>query len=233
MKIAIVAPAYNEEKIIDKFIKNVSKVEYPVYIIDDGSDDKTYDVLSKSKIKNKKSIILKHRINLGKGAAMKTGAEAAFSDGFDAVIFMDTDGQHDINDLPKFVDKLEEGYDIVFGSRNMGLGVPLIRYMGNKLVSLSLSFLYGIYVSDILCGYRAVTKKAYKQIEWESANYAVETEMVVRTAKTTLRHCEVPVATLYLDATKDVPIMDAAGKNVTIADAIGIFIDILRWKVKM
>ena len=189
MKIAIVAPAYNEEAHLEKFIGITSKVKYPVYVVDDGSIDNTYKVLSKIKNQKSKIKILRHKVNLGKGAAMKTGAEAAFSDGCDAVIFIDTDGQHDVADLPKFVKKLQRGYDVVYGSRNMSMGVPLVRYLGNKTVSLLISFLFGIYVSDILCGYRAITAGAYKKIKWDSAGYAVETEMVIRTAKINLKHC--------------------------------------------
>ncbi len=223
MKIAIVAPAFNEENIIEKFVENVSKIKYPAYIIDDGSIDKTYEVLSKVQSPKSKVHILKHKINLGKGAAMKTGAEAAFSEGFDAVVFIDTDGQHDIADLPKFVKKLNEGYEVVFGSRNMEMGVPLVRFLGNKAVSVLISLLFGVYISDILCGYRAITKSAYKKLTWESAGYAVETEMVIRMQKANLKYCEVSVAILYLDVFK----------GVSMIDAIGIFFDILRWRIRL
>lgn len=223
MKIAIVAPAYNEEKIIKKFLKSVLKVKYPVYVVDDGSTDKTFQALQNFHFPGSNFHLLRHKINLGKGAAMKTGAEAAFSDGIEAVIFMDTDSQHDIKDLPKFTKKLEEGYDVVFGSRKMGTGAPLVRNMGNRLASLLISFLFGVYVSDILCGFRAITKKAYKIIVWESAGYAVETEMVIRCAKVKLKHCEVPVTTLYLDVFKGVSVMDS----------VGIFFNVLLWKVRL
>lgn len=223
MKIAIVAPAYNEEKIIGNFIGNLKNIKHSVYIVDDGSTDKTQEVLRNFQFPISKFQILRHKVNLGKGAAMKTGAEAAFSDGASAVIFIDTDGQHDFSDLSKFIKKLNEGYDIVFGSRNMSMGVPLIRYLGNKITSLLISLLFGTYVSDILCGYRAITKEAYNKIKWESAGYAVETEMVIKSVKHKLKHCEVPVTTLYLDVFKGVSIMDA----------IGIFFNILRWRVKL
>ena len=216
-KIAIVAPAYNEEKHLSKFLDAAVKTGHPLYLVDDGSTDSTSKLPSKHKVK-----YLKHKVNLGKGAAMKTGAEAAFADGNDAVIFMDTDGQHKFEDLPKFIKALKD-YDIVLGSRNMSYGVPLVRYLGNKLASLLISFLFGVYVSDLLCGYKGLTKKAYKKVRWESAGYAVETEMVIRSAKARLKRCEVPVATVYLDEFKGVSMMDA----------MGIFWEILKWRVKV
>ena len=98
MKIFIVIPAFNEEKNIGKVLKEVSKTKYPIIVVDDGSTDKTFKVLQKFQIPNSKFQILRHRVNLGKGAAMKTGAEAAFALGADGVVFMDSDGQHKVSD---------------------------------------------------------------------------------------------------------------------------------------
>jgi len=217
MKIAIVVPAYNEEKNIKNVLDDLRKVKHLVYVVDDGSKDKTYETAKKYKVN-----LLKHKVNLGKGAALKTGCEAAFGDGAEAVIFMDSDGQHKVEDLPEFEKHLDSGiFDIVFGSRNLSMGVPLVRYIGNKFASVYVSLLFGIYISDLICGYRGLTKKAYKKINWESSGYGVETEMVVKTAKYKLKHCEVPVETVYLDGVK----------GVTILDSFGIFFEVLRWRL--
>ena len=153
---------------------------------------------------------------------MRTGAEAAFKSSFESVIFMDSDGQHDPNDLAKFVEKLTtRSYDIVLGSRNLDHGVPLIRFLGNKLASVLISILYGIYVSDILSGFRAITKEGFNKLKLESAGYGVETEIIVKIAKYKLRSCEIPVRTIYHDN----------NKGVTILDSIGILLDVFRWKI--
>ena len=155
---------------------------------------------------------------------MKTGAEAAFQMGADAIVFMDSDGQHKAQDLPHFIEALEKDkFDVVFGSRNLSHGVPLVRYMGNKFASLLVSLLFGIYVSDLLCGYRGLSKRGFKKIYWESKGYGVETEMTARTAKSGLKHCEVPVETLYYDEVK----------GVTILDAFSILFDVLRWRIRL
>ncbi len=153
---------------------------------------------------------------------MKTGAEASFQLGADAVVFMDSDGQHKASDLPKFIKALKKNkLDVVFGSRNLSLGVPFVRLLGNKFAARLISLLFGIYVPDLICGYRALTKKAYKKIKWESTGYAVETEMVIKTGKYGLKHCEVPVETVYLDGVK----------GVTVIDALNILFDVFRWRV--
>ena len=187
--------------------------------MDDGSTDNT---LSECQTSNIKCQILRHKVNLGKGAAMKTGAEAAFQLGADAVVFMDSDGQHKAADLPKFIKALEKDrFEVVFGSRNLSLGVPFVRLLGNKFAARLISLLFGIYVSDLICGYRALTKKAYKRINWESIGYAVETEMVIKTGKYGLKYCEVPIETVYLDSVK----------GVTVIDALNILFDVFRWRV--
>jgi glycosyltransferase involved in cell wall biosynthesis len=217
MKIFIVIPAFNEEKHIADVLKDVKKARLPVVVVDDGSSDKTYEIAKRSKF-----LVLRHKVNLGKGAAMKTGAKAAFKLGADAVIFMDSDGQHKVGDIEHFVDALNQNFDVVFGSRNLSYGVPIVRFMGNKFASVLISLMFGIYISDLISGYRALTKKAFRKINWESTGYGVETEMVIKTGKHNLKYCEVPVATVYLDSVK----------GVTILDAVNILFDVVRWRLK-
>ena len=180
MNIYIVIPTFNEESHIKNVLNDVAKHKLPIIVVNDGSTDATADILSPSAIHNSQITTLTHRVNLGKGAAMKTGVEAAFSQGADAVIFMDSDGQHKASDLPKFIKASASGkYGIIFGSRVLTHGVPLVRFLGNKFASILISVLFGIYVSDLICGYRAITSKAYEKLKWESAGYVVETEKVI------------------------------------------------------
>ena len=217
MNIFIVIPAYNESKRVTQVLDELKVLKLPVLVVDDGSVDGTWEVIKKYPV-----MLLKHKINLGKGAALKTGFEAAFSSGADAVIMMDSDGQHLVSDLPKFLDALEsKKYDIIFGSRNLKLGVPTVRFLGNKLASVLVSMLFGIYVSDLTCGFRALTKKGYNAILWESLGYGVETEMVIKTGGSNLRFCEIPVETIYFDKFK----------GVTILDALGTLFSVLKWRL--
>ena len=219
MNIFIVIPAYQEEERIGDVIKDVARLKYPIIVVDDGSKDDTYKVSNRYKV-----TALRHKVNLGKGAAMKTGAEAAFKMGADAIVFMDSDGQHKAKDLNNFVEALEKDkFDVVFGSRNLSHGVPFVRYIGNKFASLLVSLLFGIYVSDLLCGFRGLSKKGFKKVYWESKGYGVETEITARTAKYDLKHCDVPVETVYYDEVK----------GVTILDAMSILFDVLRWRIKI
>lgn len=212
----VVIPAYNESGRIENVLRDIKKIDVPVIVVDDGSRDSTFEQAKKHDV-----LVLKHKVNLGKGAAIKTGCEAAISLGADAIVMMDSDGQHKIEDLPNFLEKIKSGnFDVVFGSRNMNLGIPFVRYLGNKLASILVALLFGVYISDLLCGFRAITKKAYTKMKLKSSGYGIETEMVIRTAELKLRYCEIAVETIYYDKFK----------GVTILNAFGILFNVIKWR---
>lgn len=218
MKIFVVIPAYNEERHIVRVLQQIKKYKIPTIVVDDGSRDETF-----KKAKRYSSFALRHKTNLGKGAALKTGCDAAFYLlGADAVVMMDSDGQHLHSDLPKFIKEIKsKKYDVIFGSRNLTQGMPFVRFIGNKFASILINILFGIYVSDTICGYRAFSKKGYKNVNWQSSGYGIETEMVILTGKKKLRFCEVSVETVYLDKFK----------GVTVLDAFSILLSVLKWRV--
>jgi len=219
LKITIIMPAYNENHRLTDLLKKIRKMTavMDVVVVDDGS---LIPVKSKT---IPKITVLRHEINLGKGAAMKTGAEFAFSHNAEAVIFMDSDGQHDPQELVKFINKLNEGYDIVFGSRRPSLDTPLVRLVGNKFASAYMNLVFGVFIKDILSGYRGLTYRAYKQLKWESSKYGVETEMIARLGRHphSLRYIELPIETIYIDKYK----------GVTVIDALKILINSIWWKL--
>lgn len=217
MNIFIVIPAFNEAKRIENVLENLRSFNLPIIVVDDGSIDSTYKVAKRYDV-----TVLRHKINLGKGAALKTGCEAGFLMGAEAIIMMDSDGQHKVSDIPKFINILRDGkYDIIFGSRNLRLGAPLIRFIGNKMASILVNILFGIYVSDLICGYRAFTKESFMKLDLESTGYGIETEMVIKTGLQKLKYCEIDVETIYYDKFK----------GVTILDALSILGSVLRWRI--
>jgi len=218
LRYAIVIPAFNEEKRLGAVLRDLAEGGMKVYVVDDGSEDKTSEVARKYKVE-----VVRLEANSGKGKAMRTGADLAFENKAEAVIFLDADGQHKAEELGYFTDAIEVGKnEVVFGSRNLSMGVPLVRYLGNKAISVTVNLLFGIYISDLLCGYRAVTKGAYKKIRWESDGYGVETEMAIKVGIKKLRYCEVPVQVVYFDSFK----------GLTWWDGLKILADIIRWKMR-
>src|SRR3989338_10186296 len=109
----VIIPAYNEQELIGKVIKGAKEYSNNIIVVDDGSKDNTYENAKSSRV-----IVLKHTVNLGKGAALKTGCEYAFQNGADKVIVMDADTQHDPKEIPKFLEAMENN-DLVLGIRKV------------------------------------------------------------------------------------------------------------------
>lgn len=215
--IVVIIPAYNEIKHIRKVVEQVKQFIRNIIIVDDGSTDGTYDLMVKEKV-----MIARHMVNLGKGAAMRTGVEIASQLGFKRVIFMDSDGQHDPKDLFKFVKNLKK-YDLVLGVRKLTLKDGGIRFLGNRLDTWLIKLLFGRTILDPLCGFRGFAVRIYSQIKWESAEYGVETEIVIRAIKEEIKFTEIPISTIYLDKYK----------GVSVLDAYKIFFDVLKWRLTL
>lgn len=219
MKTTVVIPAFNEGDSLRQLLLRTVKFVDRVIVVDDGSCEKKR-VMADSI--SEKIIVLRHRINLGKGAALKTGCEAAINLGTDVIIFMDADGQHKPEDIPRFIKKIQEkNVDIVFGSRKINRGMPLMMILGNKFLSLATSLLFGIYVSDTQSGFRAFHGKFYDLIKWNSTRYSVETEMIVNVGKNKLKFNEIGIDTIYNDDYK----------GTTVFDGLKIFFNMLIWRI--
>ena len=216
MNIVVVVPGYNESRYISKVLHKISKFSKAIVYVDDGSNDRSARLARKFT-----KHVVRHPVNLGKGAAMKTGAEYAFDLlHASAVIFMDADDQHDPSEIHKFIQKIKRN-DVVFGVRNIGMNMPMLRYIGNKIASVSLNILFGGYIEDIPSGFKAITKKAYRKIVWNSTGYEVETEIAVRVLKEKLRFGVVEIKAIYHDT----------DKGMTILDAIHICSCMLQWRL--
>ncbi len=200
MKVFVVIPCYNEKRRIDKVLKRINnlKLEKEIIVVDDGSFDNSREV-----VKNnfKDVLLLEHSINLGKGAALKTGCEAAVKLGADIIVLIDADGQHSPEVIPEMVKKLEkENLDIVFGIRKMDTEkMPLVLYFGNKFLTAITNFFSGMSVADSQSGLKAFKSSAYEKILWKSADYSAESEMIINVGKNKLKYGEIFIETIYND----------------------------------
>jgi len=214
-KIFAIIPAYNEEKLISRVIKETKKYVDKVIVVDDGGKDKTAEIAEKSK-----AIVLRHLVNLGKGAALKTGCDYAVKNKADIIIAVDADAQHNPKEIPKFLESIKK-YDIVLAYRKLNKNMPVILKVGNWFINKTINFLYGIKIKDSQCGYRAFTLKAYKKLRWKAADYSMESEMIAKIGKYNLRYAEIPIETIYSDKYK----------GTTILDGIKIVFNLFLWKL--
>lgn len=201
----VVVPAYNEEVYLDRVLTKIRHYTPNIIVVSDGSTDKTLSIAQRYT-----PHVLEHVVNLGKGAALRTGSEYAFSkQKATAVFFLDSDDQHDPAELALFEAALNEGHDIVFGVRGLTKDMPIIKRIGNVFISVLIFLLFGRYFSDVLSGYKAFTKKAFDVIRWDTADYAVELEIVVRVARSTLKQKRVIIKTIYHDHDRGMTLLDA------------------------
>ncbi|MFA4818124.1 MAG: glycosyltransferase family 2 protein [Parcubacteria group bacterium] len=215
----VIVPAYNEEKNIREVLQKIVLYTNNIIVVDDGSIDDTYEIAKKV---DSNIIVLKHKINLGKGAALKTGCEAALIRGANILALIDSDGQHLPEDMMKLVEKLiEKKLDIVFGERTFNDDMPFMMKMGNQLLTFTIKLFSKINLSDTQCGLRVLTSDAYKKIKWQEQNYSVETEMIINAGKYDMKYESVGIKTIYKDKYK----------GTTIIDGIIILINLLKWKI--
>ncbi len=200
----VIIPGFNEEKYIERVLARTRKFSPHIIVIDDGSLDRTAVLARKYT-----SHVLSHSINLGKGAALKTGCEYAFNVlDADAVIFLDADDQHDPAELPLFIEKINQGAQVVFGVRRMKKSMPLLKKVANSFASHLLAVFFGRYIPDIPSGYRALTKSAYQVIAWQATGYEVELEIAAKVAMRKVPFEKVPIQTIYHDHAKGLTVLD-------------------------
>ncbi len=215
----VVIAAFNEEKRLAGVLEGVRAQGFAnVVVCDDGSRDGTQALA-----RLHKATVLRHVVNLGKGAAMKTGADYAVAHGARALIFMDADGQHKPEESPLFLDALDEGNAIAFGYRHRNGTMPVVLRFGNWFISGVIKLLYGMDIKDSQCGYRAMTVGAYTAVRWTSRDYSVESEMIARAGKRGLRYAEFEIATIYHDKYK----------GTTFLDGFPIVWNLLWWRIAL
>lgn len=193
----IVIPAYNESAIIGDVIHEIRHAGYSnIIVVDDGSKDDTEKQARQTGV-----ITLRQKLNRGKGAATKTGIEAAKLLGADIVITLDGDGQHDPNDIPALIRPILRNHsDVVLGSRLIDpKGMPKYKILHNKISNLLVWYFYGLYVTDSQSGFRAYSRHAAEVINTSTDRYEYDSEVIREIYRYKLRYTEVPIAVRYTD----------------------------------
>ena len=194
-KTYIVVPAYNESEVIGLVLDELHKQNYRnIIVVDDGSTDSTY-----LKTKEKDVVILRHMLNRGKGAAVKTGIEAAKILQADQIVTFDADGQHEPKDIKKALTLLEK-YDVVLGKRDfLEKHIPLLKKIGNFFGNLITWLVYGLWVADSQSGMRAYSRKAISLIETMADRYNYDSEIMREIIRNKLSYIEMPIHVRYTE----------------------------------
>ncbi len=195
MKICALIPAYNEAKTILPLIQETQRYIPDVIVLDDGSQDETLQLVQQTDAK-----VLINRVNQGKGITLRRGFEYALQQGFDWILTMDGDGQHNPGDIPVFLDILKREQDcIVIGNRMYQRNqMPWIRWITNQTMSKIISKIVKQYIPDTQCGYRLIHRRVLAAMPLlKSKKFEIESELVIEAARAGFKIISIPIHSIY------------------------------------
>jgi glycosyltransferase involved in cell wall biosynthesis len=189
-------PVYNEESTIEEIVRRVKAVEVAteILVIDDGSTDRTRDILEKMNDDEQLRVIL-HDRNRGKGAAVRTGFQHATSEVF---LIQDADLEYDPRDIPSLLRPIEEDIaDVVYGSRFLGgprRSVMFWHMVANRMLTFMTNLLYNTILSDMETGYKVFKREIVDGMQIHANSFDFEPEFTAKILKKKVRVYEVPIS---------------------------------------
>jgi glycosyltransferase involved in cell wall biosynthesis len=194
MKTIVIVPAFNEQAAIGSVVQKSLQYADDVLVVDDGSSDDTCEIARKAG-----ASILKHPTNFGKGVSLKD----AFSKvgGYDIVVTIDGDGQHNPDEIPALIKPIRENQaDFVNGSRYLNgfdENTPAYRRVGQRVLDIATNVTAGTNVTDSQSGFRAFKGETISCYKFRDSGFGIESEMIADAAENNLRILEVPITVKY------------------------------------
>lgn len=196
-KILVIIPALNAERTLPRVVVDSRTQLEPVLVIDDGSRDKTGDVARENG-----ATVLRHEVNRGKGAALKTGFAWALENGFDGVITLDADGQHLASEIPKFLRERERGKaDLIIGGRSHLFEQMLPRRrMANRFSASVIAAMSGVpQITDSQSGFRFYSANLLRNLKLRTNGFDMESEVIVRAGRRGFGIVTIPIELGFVD----------------------------------
>ncbi|MEI6144697.1 MAG: glycosyltransferase family 2 protein [Candidatus Berkelbacteria bacterium] len=225
MKLTIIIPAYNEGKVIASVLKSLPKKlkgvsSITTIVINDGSADNTY-----SEAKKHADHVAHHVVNLGAGAAVITGFQAAKKINSDLVVMLDADGQHNPENIEKLIEPIvQHKADIVIGTRMLNSkGMPKVKVFGNWAMNVMTLLTVGGWSTDTQSGMRAISRKALDKMQLHAVGFEYCSEIIGEAKRCKLKLKEVPIQTIYTEYSK--------AKGQSIINAVNIFTKLLTIRI--
>lgn len=195
MRFCVIIPTYQGEKTLPKLFEKLMKIvpKEDILVVDDGSTDETVEICKKNNIE-----FISHQKNRGKGFALRTGFRWAIRSDYDAIITIDADLQHPPELIPKFIEELENGADLVVGNRMQDIKtMPIERRISNFLSSFFVSLLAGKKFLDSQCGFRAIRRWVIEKSHLYFDRYQMESELLIESARIGANIKFIPIPTIY------------------------------------
>ena len=224
MKLSVIIPVYNEVESIREIVKRVKKTKlaWEIILVDDGSKDGTRDLLIEMDGMEGVRVIL-HEKNQGKGAAVRTGFDAASGD---VLLIQDADLEYDPRDYPTLLKPLDEGIaDVVYGSRFLGGPRRVAMYwhmVANYMLTFMTNVLYNTILSDMETGYKVFRRKVIEDMPLHARRFDFEPEFTAKVLKRKYRIFEVPITFNPRDYSE--------GKKIKLKDAFEAVWTLLKYR---
>lgn len=202
MNTLVILPTYNEEETLPVvIIKILDQEGFDILVVDDNSNDSTAEIARQWMERNRRVNLIERPGKLGLGTAYIAGFNWGLERNYDCFIEMDSDLSHNPRDLPKFVEEIKEGSELVIGSRYLGGKISVVgwdfrRLLLSRFGNFYASCILKIPLSDMTSGFRAFTRRALESISLErihSEGYAFQIEMAYYVSRTGLKISEIPI----------------------------------------
>ncbi len=192
-------PVYNEARHLSEVLREVRRTSPEVVVINDGSTDGTGELLARER----DVAIVAHPVNRGYGAALISAFEYALEHGYDVLVTMDCDGQHEPARIPCLLEAIDDA-DIVSGSRYLrdfrqNTPVPEERLRINRIITNEINERFGLSITDAFCGFKAYRRSALCGLRITETGWGMPLQLWVQAAHLRLRIKEIGVPRLYLD----------------------------------
>ncbi len=195
-RVIVAMPAYNEERYIGTMVLKARRYADEVMVIDDGSSDDTAGI---SRLAG--ATVIRHSQNKGKGVAIQRILNEVKKKTAEILVLLDADSQHNPDEIPRLIQPILDGYDMVIGTReDVKENIPLYRRIGQKILLQSTRTLTKKKITDSESGFRAFSRKAINSLKLSQKGFAVESEMIAVAEEKGLKIKEVPISVKY---TKD------------------------------
>lgn len=212
-RVLIAIPVYNEERYVERVLQLVRQYADDILVIDDGSTDSTPSLLSHFPVD-----VIRHRRNCGYGRSMQDAFRWAALDGYDWVVTMDCDEQHEPAAIPSFLAAAStDGFDVISGSRYLVHmddedSPPPDRRRINVEMTAEINRRLGLSLTDSFCGFKAYRVRSVSRLRLTEDGYAFPMQFWVQAVAAGLRITEIPVKLIYNDASRTFggPLDDAA-----------------------
>ena len=193
MKLSVLIPVYNEEAGIAEVIRRVAlvPVDKEIIVVDDCSSDRTPDILAGLQREIQGLRVIRHPVNRGKGAGIRTAMEAATGD---CLVIQDADLEYDPADLPGLLQPVIEGRaKVVYGVRSLDGQKPLMR-LGNRFLTWLTNRVYGLRIHDMETGYKLMRAEVARGLQIECQRFDMEPEITAKIARRGYAIHEVPIS---------------------------------------